>query len=777
LLPCIAWLVGAGLAVLSRPSMPLALAASSITIALGTIVAFRTRRLARAVLLPLAGAALVLGVASLEAERARGARLFGETKDVLETEILGSIARAPERAFDGTRVVVLDGRRAADVASPSVRLRLRITASAAGASLDDLVRGDRVRVWCRLVRPGPARDSEAPDPETLAAARGITARGSVKSARLLTVESRSWGVRPFVDRLRRAARLRLDRALGDRGPARALTAAMLLGDRELLEPRTLSVLRDAGLVHVVAISGLQVTLVALALGAVLSRGRLPRPLVLVVVLVALAAFGELVGAEPSVLRAIGAAIVLVAGRALGRDGDALNSLALVVLALVVFAPCSIADPALQLSVAATAGIVVGARRISARLPLPRPLALSFGATIGAYLATLPIVAWWFARLAPIALVTNLAAAPLSAAALALGYPALALADVPLLGDSMLRLAALPNELLLSIAARAASHPGAGIVVAPPDLARIVAYYTLLVIFARRPRPIGCAALALSALAIHLGPPPARAVPRPPEITVLDVGQGQAVAVRDAQGETVLVDAAGSADPRYDPGERIVVPWLVRHAGPRVSILSVSHEHADHAGGAHAVLRDLEVGALWLPVGWQASPRLADLAALARRHGAAVVLAERGASRKSPLPLDVLGPSRRDARLSANDRSIVLRIGARPCRLLVPADLDPPGEASLVRSAADLSAEALIVSHHGSRNGSSRELLERVRPRWAIVSCGLHNRFGHPHPEALARLRAAGARVRRTDRDGTVTLSCGATGFEPISRPPPGAEAE
>jgi len=771
LAPCAAWLGGAGLGAIWQPAPSIALAWGVLALALGLAMGWWARSLRMSVVLVLAAAGLVATSSSFEAHRQRIVWLFGTNLDLLETEIVGTVVRAPERSFDGSRVLMISGRRAQEAGERVVRLRLRIGASTSGPILDDLARGDRVRLWCRLTRPCATRDPAGHDPRTRAAARGIVAHGSVKSPHLVVVEERAIGFRPAIDGLRRSARERLDRTLGPRGAVRGLTAAMLLGDRELLEPEIMRSLRDSGLVHVVAISGLQVGLVAIAFAALVRRSRLSRPIALALGLGLLIAFAEFVGAEASVLRAIGAAIALAAGRALGRDGDGLNSLGLVAAVLVAFAPASIADPGLQLSIAATGGILIGAVRIARRLPLPRPIGLACGVTLGAYLATAPIVAWWFGRLAPVGAITNLAAAPLSAVALASGYPAIALADLPLVGGAWVRLAALPNELLLGIARNAENLPGAGVVVARPATATIALFYASLWL-ACRPvtagnaiaRRLALAVLGLMTFWLHVGPPPARSGSVAPEAAVLDVGQGQAVAIRGPGNEVILIDAAGSADPRFDPGERIVVPWLVRHGGQRVALLSVSHEHADHAAGAFAVLRDLEVGELWLPIGYARSPRLADLAALAQSRGVAIGLAERGvALRRGAVEIEILGPARSDAGLSANDRSIVLRVGARPCRLLVPADLDPAGERSLVASGLDLGAEAIVVSHHGSRNGSSPAFLERVRPETAIVSCGERNRFGHPHPDVLARLASVGARVARTDKDGTVTLRCGSTG--------------
>ncbi len=771
LLPSVAWLLGAGAGAAWQPSPRLALALAVALALLGALIAVRWHRPRHGVVALLAGAGLLVVSHAFHAHRARTAALFDSTEEVRETEVVGTVARATERSFDGTRVLWVTGRVGA-AGRLAACVRLRIAASNDGAWLDDLVRGDRVRVWCRLRRPSRIPTPDGHDPASAWAARGIEAQGSVKSARLLVVEAPGAGIRAWIDRLRSAARRRLDRSFGSVGPLRGLIGAMLLGDRELLEPGPTRDLRDAGLVHVVAISGLQVGLVAIAVTGLARRSRLPRWIALPASLAALFLFGELVGAAPSVLRAIGAVILLQAGRTIGRDGDALNSLALVGAVLVALAPCSIADPGLQLSLAATWGLIAGARPVAERLPLPRLVALSTGATIGAYLATAPIAAHWFGRLAPIGALTNLAAAPLSATALGFGYPAIAAAELPLLGPSSAWAAALPNRLLLTIAARSASVRQATLVVGRPSFwTTAFVYATLAWVWhaPRRDRPLArrlaLAGLAVGVLWLHIAPAP-RASAGELEGTVLDVGQAQAVALRARGGEVVLIDAAGSADPRFDPGERIVVPWLVDQAAARVAILSVSHEHADHAGGAFAILRDLEVGQVWLPIGWQRSQRLVDLAAFARERGAAIVLAERGyIASAGALRVEVLGPARRDADLTANDRSIVLRAGSAPCRILVPGDLDPPGERSLVEADHDLTAEALVVPHHGSRNGSSPALLERVSPAAAIVSCGRRNRFGHPHVETLARLNGAGIHVWRTDQDGTVRLRCESWGFE------------
>jgi beta-lactamase superfamily II metal-dependent hydrolase len=260
--------------------------------------------------------------------------------------------------------------------------------------------------------------------------------------------------------------------------------------------------------------------------------------------------------------------------------------------------------------------------------------------------------------------------------------------------------------------------------------------------------------------------------------MLDVGQGLAIVVGGPAGGAFLIDAGGSPDPRYDPGERVVLPFLVGRSGRYLDALVITHDHFDHIGGAFAILRELDVGAVWIGSGTRQSRRLSALADLARLQGTAVVLAERGRSAiLGGVRVRVLAPRRSSEPEETNDGSVVLMIGEAPSRLLVPGDLERPGEASLLRSSVALRAEALVVAHHGSRSGTASRFLNRVHPRWALISAGRSNPFGHPHPEVLDRLATAGARVRRTDLVGTVEIRSGPTGWVPVSGDVDGQEDE
>jgi competence protein ComEC len=699
--------------------------------------------------------------------------------DFAEMHFVGTILGNPEVDWNGERWLRVRGAPAGTRIPPGepavVLLRIAPGRRGKSSALDDLGNGDVVRVWSRLRRPGPPRipgedvrrHGVRPDFDTI---------GRVKSERLvepLKLRSRPFTAGPLV----RAARRRLDAVLGADGPERALVGAMLLGERRSIDPELRRRLRDAGLLHLVAISGLHVGILVWLLFALLSRVRLGRWPRLALTVLLLAAFVPGVGGRPSVLRAACAVSLLLLGRCLGREGDPLNGLLVLAALFAAQRPAYLAHPSFQLTFLATAGILTLTGPCSRALPLPVPLATSAGVSASAYLVTAPVVAWHFRWLAPVGLVSNLLAVPLCSVILGAGYGAMLAAEVPWLGLALGRLTSGAAGLLLQVARMAAAwEPGASCVVAPSSVA-LVSYYGLLMLWGhgaggRVARAASGAALSLLSIWLHLGPPPPAPSGRT-EVDVIDVGQGQAVAVRGPRGALLLIDTGGSYEPRFDPGESVVLPHLLTRGGRRLDVLILTHGHVDHVGGAFALLREIEIGEIWIDPWAHRDPRLSASIRLAQARGTGVVLVEAGSNAVAAgLPVQVLSPRRDLEPTTTDEASLVILVGEAPRRLLVPGDLDGIGERFLVASATSLRAEALVVTHHGTRHGSTDSFLERVRPDWALISAGRRNPFGHPHEEVLGRLDRAGAIVLRTDRLGTVRLRSSSRGWElvrPIKR--------
>lgn len=693
-----------------------------------------------------AGAALQ-GAAWLQAER-RVARAFGGERTV-EAQLTARVLAAPERGLRGERRV-----RATIVAPPRMT-GLRVAIEIADVPPDDagridaLRRGDVVAGWCRLKAPGRSPGVGERDARRRLASQRLDATGRIKSARLVVLLARGPATPArAIDRVHAAARASLDRSFGASTRPRAVLGAFLLGDRALVDPETESVLRDAGLVHLLSISGLHTGMCVLALVFLLRRSRLGPAGVLVAGAGALAAFCALVGHGAAVWRAAAGAGATLLARALGREIGGLPALALAAGALVVAVPPLIWNLGFVLSVAATAGLLAAIER-------SRHEALA--ASAGAYAASAPVLAGALGRLAPAGLVSNLLAAPLCGACLVTGGAALAFGWIPGVGRALAWCAVASTEALMATARAAAAIPGGHLRVATPSRALVAAYVAFLLAAWLRPGRGSRLGWALCAIALHLGVRPIGTGDA--RVVVLDVGQGLAVILRGPEGRCVLADAGPSAGGRFDAGDRIVVPRLIDAGCGRLDALVLSHDHDDHAGGARAVLRDMDVGELWLAAGSERDPLARDLAADAVRRGVAVRRLARGdVATIAGFDVAILHPAIEDRWRPINDRCLVVRAASCPgASILLPGDVEADAERTMVEREPELRADALVVPHHGAAGSSTPGFLGRVGARWAVVSAGAGNRFGHPAAGTLARLQRAGASVLRTDRDGSVTL--------------------
>jgi competence protein ComEC len=266
--------------------------------------------------------------------------------------------------------------------------------------------------------------------------------------------------------------------------------------------------------------------------------------------------------------------------------------------------------------------------------------------------------------------------------------------------------------------------------------------------------VGGGSVALLLLAPVLAP-----IGASTELHMIDVGQGDAIALRTRAGRWILVDA-GRSWLGGDAGKSVVVPYLA-HRGGSIALFVLSHPHADHVGGAASTFAALRPDRFLDPgyVG-TSSPYLAALASAARQHipwqrvmpGDSLVVDD--------VVLTALAP---DSAWAANladanlaSAVLVARIGA--VRVLLTGDAEGPEEDWLLEhDPRALEADVLKVAHHGSSTSTTPAFLAAVRPRLALVSVGAHNTYGHPDADVVQRLHDAGAQLLRTDRAGTIVV--------------------
>jgi competence protein ComEC len=628
------------------------------------------------------------------------------------------------------------------------------------------IAGDRVEVSARLGLPRSFANPGGFDYRTYLQARGVALSGTIKSPRLVHLHAPSGPLQAPAARLRYRLVNRLREACGPAGATTAaFLAALLVGERAELPETVETILRRAGVYHIIAVSGLNVGLVALFAASILAVGGVPprkrRPWALLAVIL----YGALARGSGSIDRATTMMSLFLVGGMGGRPSSAGGTVGMTAILLLAARPCWAADAGFQLSFMATIGILVfgrpgGAahqRSGIAHLWVRRSLQLSGGALLGTAL----IGAVHFQMLAPVAFLANLIAVPAVSLLLPMAFGAAFMphAAAPL-AAILTGAAGRVLRILLRACECLASVPGASFQVVPPASVLVLGACTAVVAAAmlrRRARSLVAAAIVTMLLAVALGGRGEVATGRL-EIVALDVGQGDSILIVFPSGTTMLIDAGGFAGSDFDVGSRVVAPALRALGHLHLDILAVTHAHRDHYGGAEAILREFAPRALWLgrmPPGHAGVERLIRQAG---RTGTAVLYPHRGVRlRLGGAELRILHPDAgsRIAPHGANEDSLVIRLRYARRAALFTGDLEREVEGELARGAWPLASGLLKVAHHGSRTSTTPVFLERVAPRLAVISVGASNPWGHPDATVLRRLRRDGVRIFRTDIDGAV----------------------
>ncbi len=577
------------------------------------------------------------------------------------------------------------------------------------------------------------------------------------------------------------------------GPRAALARALLIADQDGIEPAVRDRFADAGLIHILSISGLHVALIAGALTVIASALRFPRGPSSLISLVLVLLYVLALGAPPPAVRS---AVMLATSTLVARVQRPVHPWTALALGAVIptWRPDVVLDLGWQLSVSGMASLVAARaimRRVRNSSPaLAHPRGSNFAkrrqrmlrkivarlkgldgwrwtltrelvtGTI-ASLVTAPIVAWYFGRISVIAPLSNIAASPV----IAFLQPALFLALVLAPFRSIAQIAAdaciAPLALLDLIAQKAASVPHAALHVAPTLATAVcLGIATAAVVRATAARrPARYVLLGVGAVCIAVWWPMLSRGNGQLELHMIDVGQGDAIAIRTPRGRWILIDAGRSWN-GGDAGRRVVVPY-VRRLGGDIAAFILSHPHDDHVGGAASVVKALHPATWWEPayVGTSPTYRTA-LQAVQAQHIPWHRAHPGDTLRIDGVLIRALAPDSAwtTAQTDPNLASVVVAIEYKHIRWLFTGDAEIEEEEWLVnRWGESLRASILKAGHHGSKTSSSSAFLDAVQPAVALISVGVDNTYGHPSPSTLVAFEQRGIQVLRTDRDGPIVV--------------------
>lgn len=552
----------------------------------------------------------------------------------------------------------------------------------------------------------------------------------------------------------------------------SLMCAMLLGDKNGMDAEVKKLYQDGGISHVLAISGLHISMLGMLLFGLFRKMGLSMWAGGITAGGVMGVYCVMTGLGVSAVRAFVMFLVYLGAQVFGRTYDLKNSLALAVILMLFQNPLLLFQGGFQLSVLAVAGLAYLYPVLKKRVKIKGKAADGFLISMSVQLMIFPCVLYHFYQFSWTGIFVNLLVLPLMSVLLLAGLAGSALGlFVPAAGVLVFA----PCHYILWSVERlcrlSLEIPGAEQIWGKPEAVSIFLYYGILIlVFAalqRRDKSkkafgavlYGCSlAVAVAGLSAHDR--------KGLEMVFLDVGQGDSI-FWQADGWSFLCDAGSSSVEQV--GKYRIIPFLKCQGISRLDYLFLSHMDGDHVNGAEELLKEntgISVGCLVMPEIVKQDERYCSLLAAAEERGIPVVRFHEGMGIASgKWKLECLSPPKGAEGEEKNADSLVLAVQYGRFRALLTGDVEGEGEERLTEDGRVGKVSVLKVSHHGSKNSTPERFLQQACPEISVISCGRENRYGHPSPELLQRLKASGSAVYKTMENGAVTVASEGNGFE------------
>lgn len=558
--------------------------------------------------------------------------------------------------------------------------------------------------------------------------------------------------------------------------------AIVLGEKTGLDPEIRMRYQLAGIVHILAISGLHISILGMGLYKLIKRvgfGIWPAGIFSLAVMLQ---YGMMTGGSVSTLRAVTMFLIAMGARITGRIYDMPSAVSVTAMMILAESPAYLLDSGFLLSFGCVLGICVASERICALAGAKRKGTKVFCESVALWLVTLPVMLKFFGEASLAGLVLNLAVLPSVVVVLTGGVAAMILGFVSIPTG---RVVIFPARVLLFLYERLCELAGRSRwctwIGGEPEIWQITIYYAILVAvlligqyikesdqtkISRKQHILRISGIVLLILSIlTLGKQSFRYSFKNQtlQITCLDVGQGDGILIRTPDNKHYLIDGGSSS--QSELGRYCLLPALKSMGISYLDGIFISHTDKDHLSGVQELLEYMEkglttirAGHLVLP-GWSEPPEAwTDLARTAEKAGIKTVTGNAGnIIRSGAAAFEILWPESTARGKDVNEEAMVMELTYGDFRMLFTGDIGADTEKKLLTAGCLNDIDCLKVGHHGSRYSSSEAFLKKLKPELSIISCSSTNTYGHPSPETIQRLKDCGSQIEYTMKNGAITL--------------------
>ena len=560
---------------------------------------------------------------------------------------------------------------------------------------------------------------------------------------------------------------------GAAGEAAPVFAAMVLGEKGELPKETKMLYQMAGIIHILAISGLHISLLGVGLYELLKKTGLGIWSAGFLSLTVMIFYGEMTGGSVSAMRAVSMFLIATGAKILGRIYDMMTALSVSAMILLLESPAYLYNTGFLLSFGAVLGVGAVLPVFLKFSGIKNKILKSLMGSVCVQLTTLPVMLWFYGEVPIIGIFFNLLVLPTVGIVLISGvFTAL----IGCISPGLAVCVSLPGRLVLfaydKLCCLGTSLPFCTWTPGQPKIWQAVIYYILLFsvtgaagfLIKKEVKNRRKLYLAKSGFVVSLAAALFVLSQRDRqhmEITCLDIGQGDAIAAQLPTGEVFLVD--GGSSNKKNIGQYQILPFLKNQGISYVDAVFISHTDEDHISGVREILEYMEKGLISLKIGNLILPGISEkpeawreLEALAKKVGIQVMTANRGDDfRIGDGRISVLSPEKGASGEDVNEDAVVFLLSYKNFRGLFTGDVGEETEKKLLSVLSDV--DFLKVGHHGSGYSSTQAFLDKIKPEVSVISCSESNTYGHPSPETIKRLEKSGSRVEYTMKSGAVTV--------------------